>query len=74
MKQRKTNHDEVVRCLIKSICIKDIYETTTEMENKYHLEISCVLNKELLVVVEKDKKEKMMEQFQILNYEQISPN
>jgi len=40
------------------MCIEDIYETTTEMENEYQLQISSEFNKEISIVVPKDKKRK----------------
>jgi len=48
--------DEVVRCLVEHICIKNIHKTTTEMKNK--LQISSELNKDISIVVAKDRKRK----------------
>jgi len=62
-KTKKTYCNEVVRCPTEYICIEDIYEMTTEMENKYQLQISSELNKERPVVVANDFKKKMIEQF-----------
>jgi len=45
--------DEEVRCLVEHICIKNIHKTTTEMKNKYQLQISSELNKEISIVVAK---------------------
>jgi len=50
--------DEEVRCLVEHICIKNIHKTTTEMKNKYQLQISSELNKEISIVVAKDRKRK----------------
>jgi len=44
------------------------------METKYHDQVSFESNKELVVVVGKDKPKKMKEQFHILKYKQISPS
>ena len=49
-------------------------EDTVRMVQMYEQEIASALNKELLVKVEKDEKEKMLKQFKIKKYKQIIPN
>jgi len=68
------HNNDVTRGISKSIPINDTYETTNEMETKYNDQVSFKSNKELIVVVGKDKLMKMKEQVKILKYKQISPN
>jgi len=69
------NCDEVIRCLTEHICIEDIYEKTTEMENECQLQISSEFKKEIPVVVSKNIKENLIfEHFEILKYKQTSLN
>jgi len=67
-------NEDVTRCILESIPNDDNYKTTDEIETKYHEQVSFESNKQLNVVVGKDKPTKMKQQVKILKYKQISPN
>jgi len=71
---KKMCNDDVTRNISKDIPIDDTYETTIEMKTECHDQASFESNKELIVVIGKDKPKKMKEQFHILKYKQITPN
>jgi len=68
------SNDEVIASMEKYLSVEDMQEDTVGVVQMYEQEIASALNKELLVEVEKDEKEKMLKQFEIQKYEQITPN
>ena len=58
----------------KHLSVEDMKEETVGMVQAYEQEIALASNLRLLVEVEKDEKEKMLKQFEIQIYEQITPN
>jgi len=60
--------------MAQTVYFEDKYEMTMEMEEMYQQEIASASDKKLFIEVEWDKKDKMLQQFQIQNYKQITPN
>jgi len=72
--QKRTHNDNIIKNISSTVTVKDDFETTMDMEQEYYSVISSELNKETCIQVERDKKEKMIKQFNVVKYEQFIPN
>jgi len=67
-------NDDIVKNILSTVMIEDIFETTTEMEQEYYSVISSKIQKVTPILVDRDKKAKMLTQFSIAKYKQFIPN
>jgi len=72
--QKRMANDDIVKNISSTIMIDDQFETTAEMEQEYYSVISSELQKVTPILVDRDKKAKMLTQFSIAKYEQFIPN
>jgi len=67
--------NEVVKIISNSDTMENNnFDATMKTENEYHTQMASESNKTILVQVNKDKPDKMKQQFDVLKYEQIIPN
>jgi len=71
-KPKKLSDNETLERMGKHLSVEDMKEETVGMVQTHEKEIALASNLELLVKVEKDEKEKMLKQFEIQKYEQIT--
>jgi len=72
--RKRTANDDIVKNISSTVMIDDQFETTAEMEHEYYSVISSELQKVTPIMVDRDKKSKMLKQFSIGKYEQFLPN
>jgi len=65
--KKRTANDDIVKNISSTIMIDDQFETTAEMEHEYYSVISSELQKVTPIMVDRDKKSKMLKQFSIGN-------
>jgi len=74
-KQKMKRIDEVVKNMTNITALSDNnYDMTTTTEDAHHPEVTFESSKNIFVRVNKDKPEKMKQQFDVLKYEEIIPN
>jgi len=72
--QKRLHNNNIINNMSSNIMVEDEFETTMDMEHHYYSMISSEMCKVSSVYVDRNRKDKIMKQFQIVKYEQFIPN